>query len=200
MGCSGPRLTAIKGWGSAVHTLRSYRRRAMSRFVPHRHLWSPARLSSADLHALLHTAAALDRAKQPNHGWRPLDGRHVALLCNCADDTALSFQRAVHGLGGTVALLDANDWLSSAFERVPDAARMLGRFYNAIDCCDLPAPLVEQIEAHSGVPVFNGLAWPEHPLRQLIVNARAAHGALPAVPLEDEPLLALQALIVCGVP
>jgi ornithine carbamoyltransferase len=106
----------------------------------------------------------------------------------------------VHRLGGTVALLDANDRLSSAFERVPDAARMLGRLYNAIDCCDLPTPLVEQIDAHSGVPVFNGVARPEHPLRQLVVDAMAVHGALRAVPSEEEPLLALQALIVCGMP
>jgi ornithine carbamoyltransferase len=169
----------------------------MCRFVPHRHLWSPARLSSADLHTLLDTAAALDRAKQPN--WCPLRGRHLALLCNCADDAAQSFQHAVHELGGTVALLDANDWLSSATQYLPDAARMLGHLYDAIDCCDLPAPLVEQIEAHSGVPVFNGVARPEHPMRQLIVDTRAAHGALPAAPSADEQRRALQALIVCGV-
>jgi len=65
-------LTTIKGRRRALHTLRSAAATPMSRFVPHRHLWSPARLSS-------------------------------------------------------VALLDANDWLSSATERLPDAARMLGR-------------------------------------------------------------------------
>jgi ornithine carbamoyltransferase len=170
----------------------------LSRFVPHRHLWSPTRLSSTDLRALLDTATALDRASQPNHGWRPLRGRHLALLCNCAADMTLSFQHAVYALGGTVALLDANDWLSSAVERVPDAARILGRLYDAIDRCDLPATLVEQIDAHSGVPVFNGVARPEHPLRQLIIDARAAHSALPAAPSASEQRCALQALLVCG--
>jgi len=170
----------------------------MSRFVPHRHLWSPARLSSADLDALLYTAATLDRAKQPSHGWRPLRGRRLALLCNCADDTTLSFQRAVHELGGTATRLDAKEWLSNAIERMPDAARVLGRLYDGIDCCDLPAPLVDQIEAHSGVPVFNGIARPEHPLRQLIVDARGAQGALPAGLSTEEQRLALQALVICG--
>jgi len=170
----------------------------MIRFVPHRHLWSPACLSSADLHVLLDTATTLDRAKQPSHGWRPLRGRRLALLCNCADATTLSFQRAVHELGGTMTRLDANEWLSDAVERVPDAARMLGRLYDGIDCCDLPVPLVEQIEAHSGVPVFNGIARPEHPLRQLIIDARAAQGALPVALATGEQRLALQALVVCG--
>ena len=171
---------------------------AMSRFVLHRHLWSPARLSSADLDALLHTAANLDHTKQPNRGWFPLRGYRLALLCNCADDTTLFIERAVRELGGTVTRLDANDWLSSAIDRVPDAARMLGRLYDAIDCCDLPPSLVEQIEAQSGVPVFNGIARAEHPLRQLIVDARAAHGALRELPSPEEQRLALQALIVCG--
>jgi ornithine carbamoyltransferase len=190
-------LIGIKGWRGAVHNLRIHRSRAMSRFVPHRHLWSPDRLSGEDLQALLNTAATLDRARKPNHGWRPLRGHHLAVLCNCADGTTLSFQRAVFELGGTATRLDANDWLSSAVQRVPDAARMLGRLYQAIDCCDLPLSLVEQIEAHSGVPVFNGVTRPEHPLRQLIAEARATHGT-PAVPSAEEERLALQALIVCG--
>ena len=170
----------------------------MSHLVPHRRLWSLARLTSADLRALLDTAATLDLAKRHDRGWGPLRGRDLALLCSGGDDTALDFQRAVHELGGTVALLQANDWLSSAVERVPDAARVLGRLYDAIDCCNLPACLVEQIEAHSGVPVFNGVARPEHPLRQLIVAERAAHGAMPAASSADEHRRALQALIMCG--
>ena len=138
----------------------------MTSSVPHRHLWSPERLSSADLDTLLDTAAALKRAKQRDHRWGPLRGRHLALLSGVTtDDTVLAFQRAVQGLGGTVALLDTHDWQLNAIDRVPDAARMLGRLYDAIDCCDLPEPLLEQIDAHCGMPVFNGLACASHPMR-----------------------------------
>lgn len=136
----------------------------MTASVPHRHLWSPERLSRGDLQALLDTAAALKRTRQRGHGWDPLRGRHLALLIDCHDEAALAFQRAVHDLGGSVALLDANDWQSSAGERVPEAARMLGRLYDAIDCCGLPTPLLEQIDANCGVPVFNGMAQADHPL------------------------------------
>jgi ornithine carbamoyltransferase len=155
--------------------------------IPHRHLWSPERLSSADLQALLHTGAALKRAKLRDPSWGPLRGRHLALLANGghgaanllgADDAARAFAQAVHELGGTVTVLDARDWLSSAGARIPEAARMLGRLYDAIDCYGLPATLLEQIDAHCGVPVFNGLAQAAHPIGGLsdLLTIREASG------------------------
>jgi hypothetical protein len=64
-------------------------------------------------------------------------------------------------------LLNADEWRVRAGDRIPDAARLLGRLYDAIDCCDLSSEVVEQIEAHSGVPVFNGLASSAHPMALL---------------------------------
>jgi ornithine carbamoyltransferase len=136
----------------------------MSCSIPHRHLWLPERLSAADLHALLDTAAEVKRAKQRDPGWTPLRGRHIAVLAQHNDDATLGFERAVRELGGKATRLDARAWQSSAGARVADAARMLGRLYEAIDCSGLPAALLEQIDAHCGVPVFNGLARPDHPL------------------------------------
>jgi len=150
----------------------------MSSSVPHRHLWSPDRLSSADLQALLDATVALKRAKQRDPGWGPLRGRHLALLTQGTDDAASAFARAVHELGGTVTLLDAHDWLSSAGARIADAARMLGRLYDAIDCCGLAPATIEQIDAHCGVPVFNGLARSDHPINALcdLLTMREASG------------------------
>jgi ornithine carbamoyltransferase len=189
------RLRAVKGTRGRMPTLgATFRfpsaqraRMPMSVSVPHRHLWSPDRLSSAELQALLDTAAALERAKRRGDGWGPLRGRHLALLCNGADDAATAFQRAVHELGGSVALLDAHDWQTQAGARVADAARLLGRLYDAVDCCDLPPALLEQIEAHCGVPVFNGVAKADHPLSAMV-----------AALLADNRQCALQALMVCS--
>jgi ornithine carbamoyltransferase len=158
-------LTAVKVFSGPVPTLATTQRsRRMTTSVPHRHLWSPERLSRDDLEALLETASALKRAQQLGHGWDPLRGCHLASLCDRYDEATLAFQRAVHDLGGSVALLDAHKWQSSAAQRVPEAARMLGRLYDAIDCCGVPAQLLEQIDAHCGVPVFNGVAQANHPL------------------------------------
>ncbi len=159
----------------------------MSASVPHRHLWSPDRLSSTDLQALLDTAAALERAKQRGDGWGPLRGRHLALLCSGADEAAATFQRAVHELGGSVALLDAHQWQTHAGAGVADAARLLGRLYDAVDCCGMPLALLEQIDAHCGVPVFNGVAQADHPLSAMV-----------AALLADNRQCALQALMVCS--
>jgi ornithine carbamoyltransferase len=150
----------------------------MSCSIPHRHLWSPERLSAADLHALLDTAADVKRAKQRDPAWAPLRGRHVAVLAQQNDDATLEFERAVRELGGKTTRLDAGDWQSSAGARVADAARMLGRLYEAIDCSGLPAALLEQIDAHCGVPVFNGLARPDHPLSSVgaLLTMREASG------------------------
>src|SRR5688572_12868147 len=159
----------------AAHTSRPSR---MSCTIPHRHLWSPERLSAAELHALLDSAAEVKRAKQRDPDWAPLRGRHIAVLAQHNDDATAGFERAVRELGGKATRLDARAWQSSAAARVSDAARMLGRLYEAIDCSDLPVPLLEQIDAHCGVPVFNGLARPDHPLSAVgaLLTMREASG------------------------
>lgn len=134
----------------------------MSCSIPHRHLWSAERLSAAELHALLEAATEIKRAKQRDAGWAPLRGRNLAVLAQPSDDAALSLGRAVRELGGTPTLLDTRDWQSREGTRMAEAARMLGRLYDAVDCGDLPPQLLEQIDAHCDVPVFNGLARPEH--------------------------------------
>jgi ornithine carbamoyltransferase len=150
----------------------------MSCTIPHRHLWSPERLSAAELHALLDSAAEVKRAKQRDPDWAPLRGRHIAVLAQHNDDATAGFERAVRELGGKATRLDGRAWQSSAAARVSDAARMLGRLYEAIDCSDLPVPLLEQIDAHCGVPVFNGLARPDHPLSAVgaLLTMREASG------------------------
>jgi len=135
----------------------------MNASVPYQHLCSPDLLTAAELDALLDAAALLKQAAQ--RGWVPLRDRHLALLCSHCTDTRAAFEQAVTALGGAASLLDADEWRARAGDAVPEAALFLGRLYDAIDCCDLPNTLVEQIEAHSGVPVFNGLAGAAHPLR-----------------------------------
>lgn len=136
--------------------------------LPLRHADVPGPLPSAELLGVLTTAAALRQAAPPHGRWQPLRGCQLALLCaRAAWPAADDFSRVVAEVGGSVARLDSEAWRLSAGNEVPEAARMLGRLYDAIDCCDLPAPVVELIDRHAGVPVFNGLARPEHPPRLL---------------------------------
>ena len=136
----------------------------MGSAVPFRHLWSPERLSADDMRTLLQTAAMLKGTRRRAEPWRPLQGRHLVVLCSAHADAGATFQRAVADLGGVPVLLNADEWRRRAGDHLADEARLLGQLYDAIDCCDLPMATIEQIEAHSGVPVANGLSSSAHPL------------------------------------
>lgn len=135
--------------------------------LPSARLVSPQQLTAGEVGALLAGALAFKQAAQHRPHWQPLRGRHLALMGADADDDAEAFAAAVAPLGASVALLHTGAWLSSAGDQVPEAARMLGRLYDAVDCCDLPAALLAPIQRHAGVPVFDGLARPSHPRRLL---------------------------------
>jgi ornithine carbamoyltransferase len=132
--------------------------------LSHRRPGSKVEPSRSDLLALLDAADALKRNKRRDGGWRPLQGRYVALLY--ADGSAADLlSHAVAELGGTAAVLDAGSWRADG--RGAEAAAVLGRLYAAIDCRGLPTTVVETIRRHAGVPVFDGLARVDHPLHLL---------------------------------
>ena len=136
--------------------------------IQSRRLWSPGPLSRREWLALLDGAAAVRQAALRNAAWQALRGRRVALLCAPgAASAAAAFSGALAEAGASVTRLHSEAWRSSAGDKLPEAARLLGRLYDAIDCNDLPQRMVAQIERHAGVPVFNGLAQPDHPLHLL---------------------------------
>lgn len=133
--------------------------------LPYRRLWSPDLLSRDDVHALLENTTALRQKARRSNAWQPLRGRRFALLCAAPGPAADTFTRALGSVGGSVALLGAKAWAEQ--RDLPGAARLLGRLYDAIDGGDVSPALVEHIDRHAGVPVFNGLAQPDHALRLL---------------------------------
>lgn len=138
------------------------------RAIPHRHLWSPLRLSADEIRALHAAAERLRGTGRAEAGITALRGRHLAVICDIPLPSAMqALTRAVGDAGGTVTLLQAGAWRSKPPDALRDAARVLGRLYDAIDCCDLPRSVVEQIEREAGVPVLDGLAGAAHPLRLL---------------------------------
>lgn len=149
----------------------------MSPTLAHRHA-APAEWTGARVRALMDTAAALDASQRHGRFWQPLRGRQVALLCAAPGPAEQVLCRAVAAAGGSVAQLPTAAWHTGDARSLPEAARMLGRLYDAIDCCDLPAALVEKIERHAGVPVFDGLACEAQPLRVLadLLAMREASG------------------------
>jgi ornithine carbamoyltransferase len=100
----------------------------------------------------------------------PLKGKNLGLLCdedNADGDSQELFRRAATELGAHVAVIrPALSSLGSPAE-IQHTARILGRFYNAVECQGVPPEIVRQIGQAAGIPVYDGIACANHPTAAL---------------------------------
>jgi len=151
-------------------------------------------LSDAGGDALAAMINDAQERKQVRLGWpkgradadRPLDGRVLAMVFEKnSTRTRVSFDIAVRQLGGTPLVLDAGTSQLGRGESVADTARVLGRMVDAIMVRTDDHAKVEQMAAHAGVPVINGLTDRSHPC-QIVADLLTIveHGkALPGLEL-----------------
>jgi ornithine carbamoyltransferase len=158
------RLTPVNLGAGVPYTLAPF----MNPLLNHRSLWTLDELSRRDVLALLDTARALKRAGRAGAAQRLLRGKNVAVLSDAAANAhANPFCRAACALGAHVAHIRPQDSGLTSGHDVSATARMLGRLYDAIECEGLDEAVLEALEQHAGVPVFNGLALPAHPTHAL---------------------------------
>lgn len=120
----------------------------------------------AEAAALLRQARALARADAA--GGQLMAGKQLALLSpDCGDADALEFVQAARALGAHVSFVQPGLDAASSEPQIDAMARVLGRLYDAVECQHLPAELVRRIARGAGIPVFAGLAMPEHPTATL---------------------------------
>ena len=125
-----------------------------------RHLLSVANLSPSEIEGLLRRAAALKGAPAP----QVLSGRTVALLFEKPSlRTRVSFDVAIHQLGGHALYLGREEVGMGVREPVPDTARILSRFVDAIVVRTFAQATLETLARYSTVPVINALSDDEHP-------------------------------------
>ncbi|HTH27657.1 MAG TPA: ornithine carbamoyltransferase [Sphingobium sp.] len=94
----------------------------------------------------------------------PLAGRTLAMVFEKnSTRTRVSFDMAIRQLGGTSLILDAGTTQLGRGETVADTARVLGRMADAIMIRTDDHSKVEEMAAHAGVPVINGLTDLSHP-------------------------------------
>ncbi|MEQ8834813.1 MAG: ornithine carbamoyltransferase [Miltoncostaeaceae bacterium] len=119
------------------------------------------------VHALLDTAARLKAT--PRAQWpRLLAGRIVALVFERPSTrTRVSFAAGIAHLGGTSMVLSADDMQLGRGESVEDTARVMGRMVDAIMLRTGSHRVIEELHAHAGVPVINGLTHAHHPCQAL---------------------------------
>src|ERR1700730_11026785 len=143
-----------------------------------RHFLTGAELSAAELDGLLDRALELKREPRSS---RALEGRSVALIFEKPSTrTRLSFEVGVTELGGHAVVLRSDELQLSRGEALRDTALVLSRHVAAIGVRTGPDEILQELAAHSSVPVINMLTARHHPCQALadLLTLREACGSL----------------------
>ena len=110
-----------------------------------------------------------DGLKAEPYQMRPYAGpRTVAVLFDKPSTrTRISFETAIAELGGNPMIIDAAASQLGRGESISDTARVLGRNVAAIVWRTSGQQRLEEMAAHAGVPVINGLTDKYHPCQVL---------------------------------
>jgi len=121
-----------------------------------------------ELRHLLRLAEALKLAKYAGTEVKHLDGKEIALIFEkTSTRTRSAFEVAAFDQGAHVTYLDPSGSQLGHKESIADTAAVLGRMYDAIEFRGNEQSDVEELAAHAGVPVYNGLTNEWHPTQML---------------------------------
>jgi ornithine carbamoyltransferase len=134
----------------------------------HRSFVKEIDFSPAELRYLLKLAADLKAAKYAGTEQPRLAGKNVALIFEkTSTRTRCAFEVAAFDQGAHVTYLDPSGSQMGHKESTEDTARVLGRYYDAIEYRGRSQATVETLAAYAGVPVYNGLTDEWHPTQVL---------------------------------
>jgi ornithine carbamoyltransferase len=132
-----------------------------------RHLLGLAGMSESAVREIL-TLAARYKAERNVISWRPLARQTWAMIfIKSSTRTRISFEVAVHELGGNVLFLNANDLQLGRGEPIKDTARVLGRMVHGVIIRTFAQSDVEDLARWGNIPTVNALTDAEHPCQIL---------------------------------
>jgi ornithine carbamoyltransferase len=121
-----------------------------------------------ELRFLLRLSEALKMAKYAGTEVPRLSGQDIALIFEkTSTRTRSAFEVASYDQGAHVTYLDPAGSQLGHKESIADTAAVLGRMYDAIEFRGNAQADVEELAAHAGVPVYNGLTDEWHPTQML---------------------------------
>jgi ornithine carbamoyltransferase len=133
-----------------------------------RHFLTLADFSADEITYLLDLAAELKAAKSEGREERKLVGKNVALIFEKdSTRTRCAFEVAAYDQGAHVTFIGPSGSHMGHKETVKDTARVLGRMYDAIEYRGFAEGTADELAAHAGVPVYNGLTDEWHPTQIL---------------------------------
>ena len=94
--------------------------------------------------------------------------------------TRVSFETAVAQLGGTSLFFAGNEIGLGWREPLPDFARVMSRYINAMVCRVFRQETVEELAKHGSIPVINGLSDRSHPCQAMadLLTVQEAFGTV----------------------
>jgi len=123
-------------------------------------------LCRADVDLLLDTAAAF--AKNPLRSNTALSNKTVAIyMTKPSTRTRLASETAVAHLGGTPIFIRGDDLQLGRGETIADTAKVISGFCDALIIRTFKQSDVDELGAHSSIPVINGLTDDDHPTQLL---------------------------------
>ena len=123
-------------------------------------------LCRADIDLLLDTAA--DFAKNPLRSNTALSNKTVAIyMTKPSTRTRLASETAVAHLGGTPIFIRGDDLQLGRGETIADTAKIISGFCDALIIRTFKQSDVDELGAHSSIPVINGLTDDDHPTQLL---------------------------------
>src|ERR1700760_3075695 len=121
-----------------------------------------------ELRFLLKLSEALKLAKYAGTEVPRLSGREIALIFEkTSTRTRSAFEVASYDQGAHVTYLDPSGSQLGHKESIADTAAVLGRMYDGIEFRGARQADIEDLAAHAGVPVYNGLTAEWHPTQML---------------------------------
>ena len=121
-----------------------------------------------EIRNLLQLAATLKAAKAAGTEQPLLKGKNIALIFEKdSTRTRSGFEVAAYDQGAHVTYIGPSGSHIGHKESMKDTARVLGRFYDAIEYRGFAQADVETLARFSGVPVYNGLTDDFHPTQVL---------------------------------
>jgi len=124
--------------------------------------------TTQELKFLLDLSRDLKRAKYAGTEVPRMQGKNIALIFEkTSTRTRCAFEVGAYDQGARVTYLDPNSSQIGHKESAADTARVLSRFYDAIEFRGSAQATVETLAEYSDVPVYNGLTDEWHPTQML---------------------------------
>lgn len=133
-----------------------------------RHFLTLFDLSKTEFNDLLNRATELRDMHRNGVVHQPLIGKTLAMIFSKSSTrTRVSFEAGMAQLGGSALFLSPNDTQLGRGEPLADSARVLSRMVSAIMVRNDSQADLEELAAHSDVPVINALTELYHPCQLL---------------------------------